>query len=164
MTRALWVLLAVVIFGAAVLLVACGDAQTQRSAMDHGRMDMATTINGAAPPGTPTLAFKSTELSLQPSAPGFETAIIETVRKAGTRAPIHTHDFGGTTCVVTGEMTLYLEGAEPARAPAGTCYFMPPGRLMTGVNSGTQTAVMHDIFTVPVGDPTWTVHEAGFGQ
>ena len=162
--RPLSALLAIVVLGAATLIVACGSTETPRTAMDHGSMEMARTINGEVPPAMATLAFSSTELSREPSAPGMETVIVETIRKAGTRAPIHTHDFGGTTCVVSGEMTLYLTGAEPARAPAGTCYFMPPDRLMTGVNSGTQTAVMHDIFTVPTGDPVWTVHESGFQQ
>lgn len=39
---------------------------------------------------------------------------------------------------------------------------MPPNRVMTGVNTGNGEAVMHDIFTVPVGDPTWIPLESGF--
>ncbi len=162
MKRAAAALIAVAVLGAALLLVACDDQVTTRAAMEHDMDNMATMINGSVPPNTPTFAFSSLELSRRPSAPGMQTVIEETIRKPGTRAPIHTHDFAGTTCVVSGEMTLYLEGSAPAKAPAGTCYFMPPGHLMTGVNSGATMAVMHDIFTVPTGDDVWTLHEPGF--
>ncbi|MSO87476.1 MAG: cupin domain-containing protein [Acidimicrobiia bacterium] len=164
MMRALTPLLAIVLAGAATLIVACGSAERPRTTIERRSMQMATTINGEALPNQATMAFKSRELSREPSAPGMETVIVETIRKAGTRSPIHTHVFGGATCLVSGEMTLYLEGAEPAMATAGTCYFMPPDRLMSGVNSGTQTAVMHDIFTLPTGDPVWTIDEPGFDQ
>ena len=121
-----------------------------------------TKINGKVPPGTPTFAFKSEVLSRGRIGHGDETVVIRTTRLAGTRAPIHTHDHGGTTCVLQGQMTLYMQGHEPMTARAGQCYFMPRGHLMTGVNSGKRTAVMLDIFTVPIGAPTWTPREPGF--
>lgn len=49
-------------------------------------------------------------------------------------------------------MTLYLEGAEPARAVAG--------KAMAGVNTGTVDAVMLDVFLTPIGQPVWTVVES----
>jgi len=88
--------------------------------------------------------------------------MIRTTRKVGMRAPIHTHDHGGTTCVLNGQMALYKGGSKPATKKAGSCYFMPPGHLMTGVNIGKGTAVMLDIFTVPIGDDVWTVRQPEF--
>ncbi len=121
-----------------------------------------TTINGVVPPMTTTFAFKSERLSVGNNRNGTQTIVIRTTRKAGTRSPIHTHDYGGTTCVLKGQMTLYLDGSKPATKKAGFCYFMPPGRLMTGVNTGNGTALILDIFTVPIGDDVWTVREPGF--
>ncbi len=121
-----------------------------------------TTINGVVPPLTTTLAFKSERLSVVNNRNGTQTIVIRTTRKAGTRAPIHTHAHGGTTCVLKGQMTLYMDGSKPATKKAGSCYFMPRERLMTGVNIGKGTAVMLDIFTVPIGDDVWTVRQPGF--
>ncbi len=121
-----------------------------------------TTINGVVPPMTTTFAFKSERLSVGNNGNGMQTIVIRTTRKAGTRAPIHTHDLGGMTCVLKGQMTLYKDGSKPATKKAGSCYFMPPKDLMTGVNTGKGTAVMLDIFTVPIGDDVWTVRQPGF--
>ncbi len=121
-----------------------------------------TTINGVVPPMKTTFAFKAQHLSVGNNRNGYQTIVIRTTRKAGTRSPIHTHDFGGTTCVLKGQMTLYMDGHKPNTKKAGSCYFMPPGHLMAGVNTGKVTAVMLDIFTVPIGDPVWTVRQPGF--
>jgi quercetin dioxygenase-like cupin family protein len=113
-------------------------------------------------PGKMTAARESRIILRSPDGLGHETQIHRTVRAPGTRAPIHFHDAGGATCVIEGEMTLYLPGAEPQRAVAGDCYYMPPGKPMSGVNSGTVDAVLLDIFTVPEGTPVWRVIEGGF--
>ncbi len=112
-------------------------------------------------PGKPTRALESKEIFRQPDGNGHETIVYRTVRAPGTRAPIHFHDDGGMTCVIEGEMTLYLEGAAPAKAAAGQCYAMPPGKPMSGVNSGPANAVLLDIFTVKAGAPAWRVTEEG---
>ena len=44
------------------------------------------------------------------------------------------------TCVIAGEMTLYMDGAEPKVAPEGSCYWMPPGRRMSGVNTAVNSS------------------------
>ncbi len=123
-----------------------------------------TTINGEVPPLRTTIAFKSQTVSVGDNGNGYQTIVIRTTRKAGTRSPIHTHDYGGTTCVLKGQMTLYLDGSKPATKKAGSCYFMPPGPLMAGLNTGKVTAVMIDMFTVPIGDPVWTVRQPGFRE
>ncbi len=127
-----------------------------------GQLPDVTTINGEVPPLRTTLAFKSQTVSVGDNGNGYQTIVIRTTRKAGTRSPIHTHDYGGTTCVLKGQMTLYLDGSKPATKKAGSCYFMPPGPLMAGLNTGKVTAVMIDMFTVPIGDPVWTVRQPGF--
>lgn len=118
-------------------------------------------ITAAELPGKPTRALDSREIFRQPDGEGRETIIYRTVRAPGTRAPIHFHDDGGMTCVIEGEMTLYLEGAAPAKATAGQCYAMPSGKPMSGVNSGSANAVLLDIFTVKAGAPAWRVTEDG---
>lgn len=73
--------------------------------------------------------------------------IERTTRLPGTRAVVHTHDWGGVTCLQQGETTLLLDGlAEPVTRHAGECYWMPAKRFMTGVNTGNEIALMWDIF------------------
>ena len=96
-----------------------------------------------------------------PDGKGNQFVIEQTTRAAKTRTPIHLHDYSGITCVIEGEMTLYLESAQPHRAVAGECYYMPVGLMMVGFNSGVTNAVMHDIFTIPLESPAWRVVENG---
>lgn len=63
--------------------------------------------------------------------------------------------------MVSGEMTLHLEGSEPQVAGPGECYWMPPDKPMTGVNTGGGPAVLLDIFKIPAGQGVWKVVEAG---
>ena len=126
----------------------------------------ATTINGSVPPLTATSAMKSevaNDRFLQ-VGDGYarRTLIIKTTRAPGTRAPIHEHEFSGTTTVVQGEMTLFMDGHEPMRAVAGNSYFMPPGHKMTGVNTGDQVAVMYDSYVLPPYARNWRPLEPGF--
>lgn len=122
-----------------------------------------TTINGEVPPGEPTKIDASVTL-LDVTDEGLQHVVYEDTRAPGTRSPIHVHPYGGTTCVTGGQMTLYLEGAEPQVANEGECYWMPPGRPMTGVSSGDSFAVMLDTFTVPTGEPVWYVVEPGLAD
>lgn len=149
-------------------LAACGnDNGADDGKGDHGGdhgghtyVDV-TTINGAVPPGRVTKTMESEPMISTFDGFGNEIHVVRSVRAFGTRSPIHMHEHGGITCVVEGEMTLYLEGAEPQRAPAGQCYYMPPGKPMSGVNTARSDTVMHDIFTIPVGTDIWKVVEAG---
>ncbi len=121
-----------------------------------------TTINGKIPPERASESISDTRQVNAFPGNGNEIEVFKTIRAEGTRAPIHQHPEGGTTCVHKGQMTLYLEGAKPQVANAGQCYWMPPGRNMTGVNSGKGNAVMFDIFTTPQGDTeVWEVVEKG---
>lgn len=109
-----------------------------------------TAINGQTLPGTPTRMVEEVTL-VDVTEDGRTTFIRRGVRAPGTRSPIHFHPNGGSTCVEQGEMTLYLEGAEPLTAGPGDCYWMPAGRPMSGYNSGDVDAVFLDIFSMPEG-------------
>jgi quercetin dioxygenase-like cupin family protein len=132
------------------------------TAQDHSQHTEheVTTINGEVPPNTPTMVTDST-IILDVVQDGQRHLVYRDERPPGTRAPIHEHPYGGATCMISGEMTLYLEGSEPQVAGPGDCYWMPPGLPMTGVNSGDEVAVLHDMFTVPDGQAVWIVVEAG---
>ena len=115
-------------------------------------------INGYTLPAEVARAAESLLLNQQHPS-GNDIVIMKTIRLMGTRTPIHQHPSSGTTCVISGEMTLYLEDAPPQKAIAGTCYAMPADKKMAGVNSGTSDAVMLDIFFTPKGGELWTVVE-----
>jgi quercetin dioxygenase-like cupin family protein len=119
-----------------------------------------TTINGQVPPGTATAVDDSVTL-LDVVDAGVQHLVYRDTRSPGTRSPIHQHPYGGTTCVISGEMTLYLQGSDPQLAGEGECYWMPPGLSMTGVNTGENFAVMIDTFAVVPGQPVWYVVEPG---
>lgn len=119
-----------------------------------------TMINGQIPPGPATRVDESVTM-LDVVDDGLQHLVYRDTRSPGTRSPIHVHPYGGTTCVLSGQMTLYLQGSEPQIANDGECYWMPPGRPMTGVSSGVDYAVMIDTFAVPPGEPVWWVVEPG---
>lgn len=119
-----------------------------------------TTINGEAPPGPATKVDDSVTL-LDVVDDGLQHLVYRDTRSPGTRSPIHEHPYGGTTCVISGQMTLFLEGSEPQVANEGDCYWMPPGLPMTGASTGVDYAVMIDTFAVPPGTPVWWVVEPG---
>jgi quercetin dioxygenase-like cupin family protein len=121
-----------------------------------------TTINGLALPAVMRpLQDVSTMLDTV-DANGNRLFITKGTRLAGTRVAIHMHLYGGHTCVLTGEITDYVEGSEPAKHPAGTCYYMPPNIPMSAANLGVEDAVLIDTFNLPFGVPYITILEAGY--
>jgi quercetin dioxygenase-like cupin family protein len=127
-------------------------------------LEQISTINGAVPPGVlAPLQDVSTMLDTV-DANGQRVVVFGGVRKAGTRAPIHIHAYGGVTCVLTGTMTDYVEGHEPMVFPAGTCYYMPPNTPMAAANLGTDDVRITDTFTVPRDAPTINVIEPAWSD
>jgi quercetin dioxygenase-like cupin family protein len=120
-----------------------------------------TTINGKIPPGIVTTA----EITLLLSAPLSGGQVLyqyRTVRQPGTRAPIHTHPYGGSTCILKGESTLRVEGIPGARTyKAGQCFFMPSGPAMANFNSGKIPFTAIDTFVLRPGEKPMKVVEAG---
>ncbi len=120
-----------------------------------------TMINGTPPPGK-MLPLQDTSTLLDTvDANGLRLYITRGTRLAGTRAAIHMHEYGGHTCVLSGVITDFIEGKDPMVAPAGTCYYMPPGVLMSAANLGAEDAVLIDTFNLPPGEPPITIREVG---
>ena len=121
-----------------------------------------TTVNGVTPPGKlQKLTDTSTMLDTKQSD-GSRLLVTKGTRLAGTRVGIHVHEYGGHTCVLSGEITDFVEGKANARFPAGTCYYMPADTPMSASNLGTEDAVLIDTFMLPYGVPPITILEPGY--
>jgi quercetin dioxygenase-like cupin family protein len=156
--------------GLAALLVVAINSQITDSVTQilNPNIERSNLVNGKIPPNTPTKTMFESRLLTEPQtdAKGNKTGMVlvtsRSVRDKGTRSPIHVHPFGGQTCVVSGEMSLYLDGEPEIKvAGPGDCYYMPAGRRMTGVNSADTRTIMIDTFVVPAGDQVWIVVEPG---
>lgn len=121
-----------------------------------------TRINGERPPGRLERLVNVTTMLDTIDSNGQRILVERGVRKAGTRVAIHVHEYGGHTCVLSGEITDFIEGHPPKRFPAGTCYYMPPNLLMTAANLGSEDAVLIDTFILPPGKPPMTIREPGY--
>ncbi len=148
----------------ALLVTACQSAGIGPQPADSHGQGTGTPVamlNGSVPLGKVSRSMGEVQVLHQTDEQGNEVFIMRTTRAPGTRSPIHLHDYGGTTCVLEGEMTLFMEGAAPQTVKAGGCYYMPPGHAMSGSNQGSGDAVMLDSFKVPVGQAVWRVVEPG---
>lgn len=147
-----------------LMLAGCaGDLPNGHSSMTHSSgtvHDMVTTVNGLEPVGTPSVLKQSTRV-LDETADGIRHLVYREVRAAGTRSPIHIHSSGGVTCLISGEMTLFVEGLPPSVSRAGDCYWMPANTPMYGYASGTEDATFFDSFNLDPGEETWSVIELG---
>jgi quercetin dioxygenase-like cupin family protein len=121
-----------------------------------------TTVNGTTPPGTATSLSEMTVMLDTVEDDGRRLLVQQGIRKPGTRAPIHVHDYGGHTCVLSGTMTDFVEGKEPATISAGSCYYMPPGVAMTAANLGKEDVRLIDTFVLPPDAPAIIVVEPGW--
>jgi len=119
----------------------------------------ATTVNGEVPPGAVTTATVTLLLE-QRLGKGRIMYQFRGERPPGTRAPIHTHPFGGATCVLQGESVLRIEGVPGSRTNGvGQCFFMPAGPAMVNFSSGTEPLVTLETFVVPKRVDIWKVVE-----
>ncbi len=121
-----------------------------------------TTINGKSVPGVMERLHDVSTMIDTIDAHGSRLLVTKGTRRAGTRVGIHIHEHGGHTCVLTGEITDFVEGRESMRYPAGTCYYMPPNTPMSAANLGTEDAVLIDNFIVPPGASVIDVFEPGY--
>lgn len=119
-------------------------------------------INGQTPPGR-VAPLEGITVLLDTVTPDGKRLLVERgTRLAGTRVAIHEHDFGGYTCVLSGEITDFVEGQPSKTYPAGSCYYMPPQTPMTAANLGDVDAVLIDNFRVPPGAPAMRILEPGY--
>lgn len=144
-------------FGALLGALALGGCQS--AAQRFGEVAM---INGQVPQGRLAPMVGVTTMIDTVDADGKRLVVTKGVRKAGTRAGIHVHEHGGHTCVMSGEITDFVEGKPDSRWPAGTCYYMPPNTPMAAANLGKTDAILVDTFVLPPGRPTMTVLEPGY--
>lgn len=114
--------------------------------------NLVTKINGYALPGKVENLHDVKIMYNAASREGYHLRVSQGTRKAGTRVGIHVHNYGGHTCVLTGAITIFMEGSPPQLAPAGTCYYMPKDTHMAASNLGTEDAVLIDTFELPNGD------------
>lgn len=121
-----------------------------------------TTLNGEPPPGRLARLVDVKTMLDTIDVNGRRIVVEKGVRKAGTRVGIHVHEYGGHTCVLSGEITDFMDGHPPSKWPAGTCYYMPPNMLMTAANLGTEDATVIDTFILPPGSPLITIREPGY--
>lgn len=153
---------------ALLLLSAMPAFAADPAKLPNPNIEKSDQINGKTLPMKPSKSMFETRLLTVPQldAKGKPTGMVmvssRTVREKGTRSPIHVHPFGGQTCVISGEMSLYLEGTNEVKvAGPGECYWMPAGRRMSGVNSADSATFMIDTFVVPAGEQVWIVVEPG---
>ncbi len=114
-----------------------------------------TMINGQSPPEAVVPPQDQVQMLRTSDGRGNTILVARGRRPAHSRSPIHIHAYRGTTCVIEGQMTLYMEGMSPMTAQAGSCYFMPPGAVMSGANEGSTAAILIDSFTFPDGRAAW---------
>ncbi len=153
-----------VVIAAALGLAGCSSEPSPipggGSAHSHSSESGPATVNGLAPVGTPSVLNNSVTV-LDEVVDGVRHLVYRDTRAAGTRSPIHVHPSGGTTCVISGEMTLFVEGLEPRIARAGDCYWMPADTPMYGYSSGSGAATFFDAFNLTAGQDEWIVVEPG---
>lgn len=129
--------------------------------MAFGSLDVMA-INGQPVPGK-ILPLQDVSTLLDTiTTTGQHLRVTRGTRKAGTRMAIHVHEHDGFTCVLQGEITIFIEGREPAKYAAGTCYHMPANIFMAAANLGHEDAILTDNFIVPPGVPLTVVREAGY--
>ena len=67
-----------------------------------------------------TLRIGTTPLSVVDIGLGgdaIERTVAYTRRLPGTRAPLHTHDYSGASCIIKGQMTLFTNDTIQVRSP-----------------------------------------------
>lgn len=121
-----------------------------------------TTINNVSLPGTTSLLQNVNFIRNGPDGNGMHVSVAKGDRTPNTRVGIHIHEHGGYTCVVEGEIKLYVQGQKDATYLAGDCYYMPPNVFMAAYNpSTTKSAKLIDVFRFRTGDKPITYCEPG---
>ena len=134
-------------------------ALAAQPAVAAAELGSTTTINGNVPPGVMAKLVDLTTMIDSVQDDGSRLLVVQGIRKPGTRAPIHYHDHGGHTCVLSGTITDFVEGSDPMTVDAGSCYDMPPHIAMTAANLGTEDVRLIDTFVLPPDQPAIIVLE-----
>lgn len=130
----------------------------------HADLESTTTINGAVPPGTPGKLADLTTVIDSTDKNGDRLLVQQGIRKSGTRSPIQYHGFIGNTCVLSGSVTMFAEGAAPVSHPKGSCFELPTGVAMATANLGEEDAQLTVTFVLPPNDPAIIVLEPNWSD
>ena len=115
-------------------------------------------INGQRLSATPALSEKTITV-YDYVKDGFEYASFTNTRAAGLRVAAHIHPITSKTTVLQGEVTIFMDGAEPQVFKTGDTYEMPAFVRMAPLSSGDVPMVVQDFFVIPVGLPLWIIDE-----
>ena len=118
-------------------------------------------INGKKPPGAIKSLINTKTLVDEIRPDGQRILAVRGTRLPGTRVPIHVHEFSGLTCIISGQITDFVEGEEDKVFGSGDCYDMPASTPMSAVNLGKEPVVLVDVFVLPVGERPMKVIESG---
>ena len=123
-----------------------------------------TLINGLQPSGEIKGLVNTKTLIDRELPDGRRVLATRGTRIQGTRVPIHIHEYGGMTCVFSGQITGFVEGMPDKTYYAGDCYYMPPNTPMSAYNSGNIPAVLVDMFHLPYGVKPMKIIERGINN
>ena len=118
-----------------------------------------TMINGKTLPGSIQSLTNQEILFDRKSSNGQRVVAARGTRLQGTRTPIHVHDHGGITCIISGEITDFVENHPAKTYGPGDCYYMPANTPMAAYNSGNSPTMLIDIFTLPYNAELMTIIE-----
>jgi len=118
-----------------------------------------TMINGKPLPGSVQDLTNQVVLFDQETTNGKRVIAIRGTRLQGTRTPIHIHEHGGITCIISGEITDFVENHPVKTYGPGDCYYMPANTPMAAYNSGNSPTILIDIFTLPDNADLMTIIE-----
>ena len=138
-------------------MVTCGVA----SSPSFAEIEAVKIINGKNPPGAIKSLVNTKTLVDEIRPDGQRILAVRGTRLPGTRVPIHLHEFSGLTCIISGQITDFVEGEEDNVFGPGDCYYMPTATPMSAANLGKESAVLIDIFVLPVGEKPMKVIESG---
>ena len=118
-------------------------------------------INGKKLPGV-IQGLTNTKTLVDRTRPdGNRILAVRGIRLPGTRVPIHVHDHSGLTCVVSGQITDFVEGENDQVFGPGECYYMPEKTPMSAANLGQDPVMLIDVFVLPPGEAPMRVVESG---
>jgi quercetin dioxygenase-like cupin family protein len=89
-------------------------------------------------------------------ASGFEGVMARVEIPVGGREGRHTHPAEAFVYVLEGTLTLNVEGHDPAILKAGDSFFIEPGKVHEGINTGATAVRVVAVFTTEKGKPLTT--------
>jgi quercetin dioxygenase-like cupin family protein len=111
----------------------------------------------AAAPAAPA-GFKRVELQRHDiGTPNHETVQARGEFEPGAAVPKHTHPGEEVGFMLSGELTLEVQGKPAQTLKAGDVFFIPAGTVHSGKNAGTGQAVVLSTYIVEKGKPLATM-------